>query len=183
MSLFVVPVVQSGRFFTPKYIHGVLPSYTVANFPHGTFLVSAEATQQQQDDISAHADAIVIPPLDDGVALNATVNTLESLDVPAQWVTADMTYRTVVRTVFGAMEFLGRVSAIAATQIPLAGHLGDTFASLPLAVRNAMTQAASELGLSTSGVTGSTTVRQILAIVGAQYAGGSMSFGAFNGIL
>lgn len=173
MSFFLVPIEGTGArgdARRPKYIPALGVAWTMVDFGDSA-IVWAAASAAQETSVSANADATVIPPLDNAVAVNATKNALETLNMPAQWVTAGMTYRTVLRVTIGMAQLIQRVTGLGVT-VMLAGNLDKTMAQLSAAVRNAIAQACDELGIDRTGIVGSTTLREALRIFGQQFAQG-----------
>ena len=124
MSFFIVPIVGSGTRadpFEPKYIPALGVETAMIRW-NGTGIVWANATPDQEASVGANADAIVIPPLDNTINLTAVQNELEALNIPAQWVTGSMTYRTVLRVVCGMAALLRRIAGNGIT-LSLAGNL------------------------------------------------------------
>lgn len=142
-----------------------------------TCIAWADTTPAQEATIAANADARLIPPLDNTVAVNATKQALEDLSMPAQWVTAGMTYRTVLRVTVGMAQLLQRVRGILGTGVSPTGHLDDTIGSFSLAIRNALAQACDELGVDRTNITGTTTLREALRDFGQQFVARGVTLG------
>jgi hypothetical protein len=153
--------------FRPKYIPALGVSFASIAFD-GNSLVSATLTAQQETDIALNADVILIPPLDNTVAVTATKNSLEAINIPAQWVTAGMTYRQVLKVVAGLFLLLQRINGRSAL-LHLAGNLDKTLAQIPANTCAQLANASDDLGLDRSAVTNSTTVREALRIAGQQF--------------
>lgn len=169
MAALIVPVIGTGiRLdpFRPKYMDGII-GWTSIPFDDKA-VVMAELTQQQITDIGANSDAIVIENIDATVALNATRNALEAMNLPGNWVQSGMTYREVLRVVCGIHLLLQRAEGMG-VKITIAGNLDLTMAQVPANIRQALADAADSLGLDRSGVTLSTTVREVLRSLAAQF--------------
>lgn len=158
--------------FRPKYVVTLGACRSLAF--DGQALAWANLTAQQETDIAANSDAIVIPPLDNTVAVVATQNELEAINIPAQWVQSGMTYRQVLKIIAGMYLLLQRMSGRGVI-LHLAGNLDKTLAQIPANTRNQLANAADDLGLDRSGITASTTVREALRIAGQQFL--SLPFG------
>jgi hypothetical protein len=175
MSFFIVPIEGSGIRHDarrPKYVPALGVAWAMVDFGD-TAIVWANSTSAQEAIVGANSDAFVVPPADNAVSVSATKSALEALSVPAQWVTAGMTYRMVLRVVVGMAQLVQYVrDALGQTSLVVAGHLDDTFNSLPIGVRGALTQAAVAFGVDTSGLSGASTLRQILFNFGQQCAAG-----------
>lgn len=174
MSIFVVPIAGTGQRtdpYRPKYVKDLPVRWLWVATPLDWGIAWADATPAQEAAIGANADAIVIPALDGTVALAATKSALEGLNVPAQWVTAGMTYRTVCRVVVGMACLIQGCDGLG-QKIALAGNLDKTLAQFSQAVRDNLAAASDSLGLDRSAVTGTTTLREAIRIAGQQFAAG-----------
>ncbi len=174
MTFFVIPIETVTRpnglvVRQEKYIPALGVDRQMVDFG-ANGIVWANTTPAQDTTLGANADVIVIPPLDNTIALVATQNALETLNIPAQWLTAGMTYRTVLRVVVGMAAFYIRAVDNFGAVLPLAGNLDKTLSQLSAAVRSALASASDSLGLDRSQITTATTVREALRIIGQQFA-------------
>lgn len=176
MSIFVVPIAGTGARgdpFRPKYVKDLPARWLWIPTPLDWGVAWANASPAQETAIGANADAIVVPPLDNTIALVATQNALEGLNVPAHWLTAGMTYRTVVRVVVGMACFVQRCDGLG-QRVTLAGNLNSQISTFSVGVRNTLAAASDSLGLDRSQVTGTTTLREAMRIAGQQFATGTV---------
>lgn len=175
MSWFLIPietVIRGGKEVRQeRYVPALGVDRSIIDFGE-TAIVWANCSPAQEMSVAANADVRQIPALDNTVAVNATKQALEDLNVPGQWVTAGMTYRQVLRVVVGMAQLVQYVTGVLGQQLTIAGHLNDTFNSFPVAVRNALTSAAAQFGVDTSGLNGASTLREILRNFGQQCAAG-----------
>lgn len=137
-------------------------------------LVQADVTPAQHTTLSGNADVISIPAnIDNNItagALSAVKAALETLNVPAGWVTTGFTYRQVLRMVAGLFQFAQRHHGAHSERLFSGGFNMDTqFSALPLAVRQRLIATADSLNYDTSGLSGSNTIRQILKNVADQW--------------
>jgi hypothetical protein len=177
VSFFLVPIIGTGEpgvdARRPKYLADMGVPRKMVDFGD-TAIVWADTTTLQDEEIDAHADARLIPPLDNTInsgALNVVQASIEGMNVPAHWVSAGMTYRTVLRILVGMAQLAQRMQGLG-IPLAIAGNLDTQLSSFSQNVRNALARAADDLGLDRSGVTGSTTVREALRICGQQFATG-----------
>jgi len=180
MSFFLVPIIGSGTAkdpFRPKYIEALNVAWAMVD--HGSAaIVWADTTAAQNSTIGANSDATVVPPLDNTIALTATQNALEALNIPAQWLTASMTYRGVLRIVVGIAQLLQRLHGLGTPVVLSQSVLNVTFGSLSAQNQSNITTAIASLGLDGSAIVSTTTVRQILHDIGQQfYAGHGVALG------
>lgn len=174
MSFYIVPMIGTGIGADPrqaKYIAALGVNYTVIDCDQ-VAIVWANASVAQDDAMALNVDAFVIPPIDNNVAVAATQAALESFNIPAQWVSAGMTYRQALRVVAGMAQLIQRTEGLGA-KLGLAGRLDLTVAAIPVAMRNALTSAADSLALDRTTIVGATTVREALRILGQQFVAGN----------
>lgn len=173
MTFFVLPIESvihgSGQIRQEKYIPALGVDRQLVDFGANA-IVWANTSAGQDTTLGANADVIVVPPLDNVVALVATKNALEALNIPAQWITGGMTYRAVLRVLVGMAAFYVRTVDTFGTALTLAGNLDKTLSQLTAGQRSALSNASDSLGLDRSSITVSTTVREALRIIGQQFA-------------
>ena len=129
-------------------------------------IIAADVTDAQHTLLNAQADMIAIPALDNTIpnatARNRVRNILEAGNIPGTWVTVGMTYRQIARTVLNVFRFFNRYVSKGG-RISAAGfNLDTTWSQIPQAHQDRLRATADEFGLDYSGVTGATTIRQIL---------------------
>lgn len=136
-------------------------------------LIAANVTAAQITYLNGLSDIIVIPAnIDNQIGANlATVKSkLAAFNIPSVSITGTDTYRKALREIAGEFEFMARLTAITLVNPTTlnANVLSITYGSLPQNWKNALQQAASELNYSTQGITGSSTMGDILTSVGNQ---------------
>jgi hypothetical protein len=152
------------------------------------FLVAADLTPADHTTLTSQPDVIAIPsPIDTNVSAGAlpTVQAkLEAADIPGNWVTTAHTYRQVLKAIVRAIAFNQRYNGLNAEKFfSLTDKLGnritlDTqFNQLTAAEKTKLQNVATDLGLDTSGVVSTTTVRQILINVAGQLFPNGVPFG------
>jgi hypothetical protein len=140
-----------------------------------TYLLGANVTPEQHTQLAAALDVIAIPlNLDSEVGLTAldTVKTrLESLRVPAGWVTTSHTYRQVVGAVARIFLIMQRFSGRERKSFFEVGITLDTrMNQLTVTQRDAFRNAILDLGTSVgvvmdlSAVVNTTTIREVLRL-------------------
>jgi hypothetical protein len=139
--------------------------------PEPACLLIADTTAGEHAAVIANSDVRAFPDnLDTAVtngARTAIVNALEALSIPAQWVANGQTFRAVLRRLAGILQLSQAVHGRGLRF--LQASLDSPISALPVGVRQAMQAAAAQLEVSTTGITLSTTVRQALAAIGAQF--------------
>lgn len=181
--LYFVDIVQTGIYRSPAHFGGrvVAPDTELVGvqwalmdyglIPQG--LVAAEVDSTQQAYLDGLADVLAIPAdLDATVtAGNVTVirNALEARNIPGTWVNVGDSYRVVLREIAGYFQFMQRLTAITGLSPLTQGiTLSTQFQNLAQVWQDAILQAAVGLGYDASGLTGTTTVRNILRGIASQ---------------
>jgi hypothetical protein len=190
VNVYVVPGLGAGSIEDPrrpKYFGpgGQYAGYPVAAIDYGrepVFLVAVrDVAPADHTTLAGLADVVTVPDLQQTVgAQAATVQArLEGLNIPGQWVTAGMSYGSVCRYVAVLCQIaqvltqrLGRPRLFGG-----AVTLATRWNQLPQSVRDDLLALASELGMSTAALSGTTTVRQILKALADQWPAVAISFG------
>ena len=175
---YIVPKIGDGltplTAFRPKYLGDMDVRYQVQDYGlEDTMLVVAQVTPAQHTTIAANTDAVSIPlPYDDPigvVALSVVQARLEGMKIPADWLTASVPWRQVVRITRKLFELNARFHVLFGKSIWEAGITLDTrYNQLTQAQRNALQALAADKGIDTSSLTGASTLRQILRAFAAQ---------------
>ena len=178
--LYVIPIESAGTARGPKYFTWMVdpdpPGLSVpwAMMDYGcepTGIVAADVTTAQHNVLAGHADVLALP-----VNLNTSPNAaavttaqtyLESINVPAGWVTTALTWRQIVRTVAGLFQFAQRYSGISSGGRWFGGGvaLSMQWGQLPADVQTNLLATATSFGYSTMGLSGTTTIRTILKVL------------------
>lgn len=149
--------------------------------------VALDADATTHSTLSAHADVLTVPAnLDSNPtagAVTTTQNALEALSIPAGWVNTSLTWRTIVRVVIGMFVLNQRYWVISGNELGNGRrsifdnvNLNSTVSQIPAQARAWLDAAAASMNLDTSGITGSTTIRQMLQIFGQQFAANPYTF-------
>lgn len=182
--LYLVPVVETtdpddGKITRlPKYIAALPVSWSAQDYGfEPAMLVAADVTTAQHNSISGNADVSAVPvnldanPNNNGAT--SVRNRLEALNIPAAWVNTSLTWRQIVRTVSGFMQYMQRVAAIRGVPMARLFSGGVTLSTqinqLPQVWRDALIQAANEFGYDISGLSGGSTLRNALKAMADQW--------------
>lgn len=182
LRFYIVPVVQVGIYRSPAHFGGrsnpvdaELAGMTWGMMDYGLInvgMVGAQVNPTQITYLNGLTDIIVIPAnIDNTIGANlATVKSkLAAFDIPNVSIQAADTYRLAMREVAGSFQFMQRLSAITGVNpTTLNIHLSTTYGQLNQTWKNALQQTASELGYSTAGINGSSTLEEILISIGNQ---------------
>lgn len=181
----VVVTLPFGEVFVPKYTQAddLGAGWNLDNrwsaMDYGLeelFLLGADVTPAEHTLLNAQVDVIAIPsPITANVsaaALSVVQSRLEGANLPGNWVTTAFTYQEV-------LAIVGRVIAFSQTydglfSLPLfrpGMTMGTRINELTQAERSRLSTTAQVLGLDYSGVTSTTTMRQVLKIVADQMPG------------
>lgn len=136
-------------------------------------LVAAEVTVAQHALLNAQPGVVAVPANLDGVitAGQATAirTRLEGSRTPAEWCQTGLTYREVLRGVLGVWQVHNRLVAVLQRRLWSAGLSPDSLVSdLPSDARQALRERLEDMGLDTSGVQESDTLRAVLRALSLQ---------------
>ncbi len=143
--------------------------------PENVMLVAATMNASRDAAVAANSDVDAIPVNIDqnlpAAQVTTVQNHLEAKSIPAHWVNTSLTWRQVLRTLSGLFQFLQRYGTIHGYAPSLGSvSLDATYASLPASARMDLKSAALSMGYDISGVTPSSTLRQILKSMADQWA-------------
>lgn len=189
--LYLVPVIGDGTKTDarrPKYVTTLGVEWSMMDYgfqPVG--LVAVDVDDATDTAIQANAD---VQPLPDNLdqligagALSIVQNALENRNLPSQWVTTSMSYRTLLRTLAGFFAFVQRYATVANTTGLLLGGavtLNTTLSQLSAGARQNLRDTATSLGLDIAGLAGSTTIRAALKIIADQWGQRSFEIGGIS---
>lgn len=192
LRFYIVPMVQVGNVRGPVHfasrageadpeldgVRGAFKDYGLIP----VMMVAAEVDSAQQTYLDTLADIQPVPANIDnviGAGQVATVQTaLENFNIPGTWVNAGDSYRVVMREIFGYFDFMQRLTAITGINpLTLGISLSTQFSQLNQTWQDAITRSLSELGYDASGLTGATTLRQLLRNVALQNGSKTFTFG------
>ncbi len=167
-----VPNSQTAEYFGVPQV-GVEAAY-MSFGNEGTMLVCADTDAATHATFAALPRVIQLPAdLDQNLSAGAVTTVeaaLEARNIPAHWVSTNLTYRQVLRVVAGMFQFAQVYHAQHDLNLFRGGvNLNTRVNQIPQAERDRLNSAAQTAGLDTSGITGTTTVRQILRSLGEQW--------------
>jgi len=187
--LYLVPVIGDGKIRIdprmPKYLTALGVQWSLVDYGfQPVALVAANVDSGTDTALQANADVTRIPDNLDQLlgagAVNAVQTALENRNIPAGWVTQALSYRTVLRTIWGFFAFVQRYSFISGNTSPIiaaAVNLDTQFNQLPSGAQTNLQSTATSLGLSSAGLTGASTLRQILKNISDQWGQRSFTLG------
>lgn len=185
--LYLVPIVGSGTLENPRRPKYLI-HYSMIDYGFQPVALAASDVDEATDAaLQINADVHRLPDdLDQPigpVALAIVQDALETRNLPAQWVTNDVTYRVLLRTLFGFFSFVQRYAAVSNTTALLLGgavNLNTRINQLPASVRQNLQVTATDLGLSSTGISGATTIRQVLKNLADQWGQRPYSVGGIS---
>lgn len=181
--LYIVPIVGTGTKSdprAPKYLlDGTLTAgvaFSAVDYGIEPWVVlGADLSGADDTALTGKADVMALPfdltPTLTAGQVTTVQNKLEAINVPAGWVSTSLTWTQVVRVVLGMFSFMQRFTAIQ-SNVSIFGSgvtLETTIGALSQNTRDNLSLAATSLGLSTSAITGTTTIRQALKILADQF--------------
>lgn len=177
IRFYLVPAVitQNAETFSgPKYFD-TLPTvsgYSVRDYGEQLLaMVAADVSTETDAFLAAQADVVKFADnLDQSVGpdLVALQVALELLKLPAQMLTANTTYRVVMRGIMACFAVAQCMQGKGFNVFAPGVTLATTLSLLPVAARQALAGCAAELNYEQSGITGASTIRQVLSKVVAQ---------------
>lgn len=146
-----------------------------------TYLVLLDAPQPYLDSVAGQADAMriategTIDATLTAAQATAVKGVLETLDIPGEFANTGDTRRTVIRRVIGQFLFSQRMEARFGegwrTRARAVGiTLDSTWTSFPQALKDVFIDVRDDFGWGDLGVTGSSTLREILGVISQQWA-------------
>lgn len=163
----------------PAYVNDLVPRPIYRCMDYGmepVFLLAADVTPAQHATLAAQSPITVVPNAlagnvgDDLAAVEAAI---ESWNIPAHWVTAGMTYRMVLKGVATIFQFAQRLHGMFGVRaFPPGITLSTTVGQLTQAQRDKLAAVSDSFGWDRSGVTGATTMRQLLRGAAQQWNAG-----------
>ena len=188
--LYLLPIIGSGvkgDARRPKYITN-FNDWSMMDYGFQPVALAAVDIDDVSDaSLSANADVQKIPDnLDQTIgaaALAIVQSALEDRNLPSQWVTQGITYRELLRTLYGFFSFVQRYATIANTTALLLGRavtLNTQLNQLSAGVRQNLRDTATSLGLDISGLAGTTTIRAALKNVADQWGRRFFNVGGIN---
>jgi len=189
IHFYVVPKIGDGvtgaTAFSPKYFAGPvnpsgLPFAGALDYGlEDLFLVVADLDAGQHTTLNANGDVLAVPSLANtvGAALATVQSKLEAKNVPADWVTAGMTYQQVLARVIRLVGLMQRFHGMFGRLFIGGLTLNSTISQIPAGARTRLATAAQSMGAVTTSITGATTIRAALVIVADQLQTGGLTFG------
>jgi hypothetical protein len=134
------------------------------------FLVAADVTGTEHTAIAANADVLAAPlNIDNTIGagnLTTVVNSLESVGLPAEWVTAGMTWRAMLLWLSRLFAFAQRYNGLYGTTpfLNASTDLDLQLGAVPSAARDRYYATAASFGFETSKLSSTMTIRQAFAL-------------------
>lgn len=176
-NFYVVPtelvMTPRGERWMPKYIPALTQEWAAKDFGlDRQALVGANVSPAQHTFLAAQSDVLVIPPFDDAVGGNPTLNQvrnrLEQRNIPATWITATTTWRQITGAIGDYTMIVQRLHALYNIQLFGSGVTLDSTLSVTLLERLVSVGASFNPALNTTTLSVTTTVRDALIGLGSQ---------------
>ena len=140
-------------------------------------LLIADTSDTQHALLDAQAGVFPVANLDGTIPNTGVRNrirtALEDGFVPATWINTGMVYRNILRALAGMFHYHNRAVALAQGRIFTGGvTLSTTVSQLTTAQQAALSQAAQDVGVDYSGVTGATALRAVFLLANNHYNAG-----------
>lgn len=188
MRYYFLPIqihAQLGRI--PKYVrpNDLGAGWAVGNWDamdyglENVMLVALDLSPANHTTLAAQGDVLVIPVLTNTVTAGArptVIAALEGFNLPGQFVTVGQTYKQVLSRIMRPMQFMQRYHRLFGRLFAGGVTLDTTINQIPVNARTRLAEAAQSMGAVTSGIVGTTLVRDGLLIVGDQLLPGGLPF-------
>ena len=175
IQIYVMPMITGGGAggtgLRPKYRP---PGYAAITCgPETVCMLSANVDAATHTTISSDVEVSALPSnLAANMSASAVTTAVAFLDlhvIPSQWVSTSITYGQFVSTLGKIFQvfnlFAGKAGSIFTSGVTLATQ----YSALPLATKTALTDIAVFQGWDTTGITGSTTLRQIFKFMADKF--------------
>jgi hypothetical protein len=145
-------------------------------------ILVADVTTAQHAIFNTQSDVLKLPVnLDNtltSTAVTSTKNFLETIHIPANWVTTAFTYRQILRLVGWLFQFMQRLHGIYPTKLfDGVRTLSTQYGSLSPEWQVALVQCGQSFGFNTSALTSTTTLRTILKYMADQFGNTPLNTG------
>lgn len=147
-----------------------------------TMIVAANVTAEQHAYLAAQSGVYAIPEDLDATPSSAELNAfqaaLETITIPANWLTPTDTWRSALRTILGMFATAGKYAALTGTSILASGiTLNMQVRNFPAPTRAALAQVAADMGYPWADVRDNWTARTLLKWFADQWPAQSFKFG------
>ena len=186
-QLYIIPVVKipipggvhNTPAFLPHRMKPATPGFEGIRWSWVTYLnedvaiLAADATSAQHSALEAQASVVAIPLNADsnvgGAAANRVRNELDALNVPADWVRSNDTWRSVIRRLLRIFSVYRRIAGELGPDKLFGGRSKSSrMDALPARVRTGLERALDSMGLDRSLITDATTIETALRDVAEQ---------------
>lgn len=175
IRVYIMPLIIGGG---PSKL-GRKPKFTPIGYhiiPYGAenvCLLSADVDAVTHTTISSDSQVNTFPLVLTNTLTSGAVTQiqtfLDNLNIPSQWVNTSITYINVINIIGKIFEisqmFEGSIGKLFSGGITLSTQ----FSMLPLGTKNALIKVATDRNWDTSGLTGTSTMRQILKFMADQF--------------
>lgn len=180
LRIYLMPIIGDGSKLDPrrpKYADTHLSGFSWQAMDYGdepTCIVASDLGAGHAA-LAAEVDVTAVPSdLNQivGAQLSTVQSTLEGFNIPAGWINSNHTYRRVLRVVSVLFQISQRYQGKLFGRIFTSGvTLNTQFSDLPDQARARLLEVSNSFGFDTSGLTGSSTLRQILKEFVDQFVG------------
>lgn len=175
---YISQVGAKGQTKAPKYIFENSTGWGA--IPYGTEPICicyvSNIDQTQHNQLTAQSDVLAIPEnIDQNLTQNAVDTAsafLELLNIPAQWVNTNLTYRQVLKVLIGLFQLNQRWAGLTGGNSLFNENLdlNTTYSELTQTAKDRILECFDTLNIDRSMLNNSTTIREALREFGTQFA-------------
>jgi len=192
IRFYVLPIVLFNNTRGPKYFRfgkgpdknpGINCPWSMKDYGSiNQCVLAADILAADHTALIVNTDVLSIPTNIDSTLTNAARNAARTFcatyNIPGSWISTGQTYRAVLRTITGFFLYFQRVTGVLGRDIDLpSGWLDIQIQNVALDIRDAMAQAATDMGYDYSAVTPTTTMRVILKSMADKWGTAPIYFG------
>lgn len=169
----------------PKYIHN--SNYVWGAIDYGSedtcIVLINDITQTDHDSLIGLSDVMALPEnLDQDMgngAVNSAQTYLENLNIPANWINTNRTFRTVAKIIIGLFQFNQRWASLSNNNSPFKDglNLETKYNEMTSGVQQRLRDCFDSLSIDRTMLTANSSIREALFEFGSQFSNRQITIG------
>lgn len=173
MPLITLPEGRGAAYLSFPGNTGLDVPYTLCTYgAEDICLAAADVSTAQHDSLVAHSDVMAAPQdIDNNPSAGAVISMqtfLENINIPSDWVSTSLTYREILRAVLVMFQLMQKFCGLQGGKLFESATLSTQYNQLPIEKRQALQAMAAHFSLDTSGLSGTSTLRDFLQTLRSQ---------------